>query len=374
MGIEHDTLAQKVSAVLLNGLRTSSAGNWATARLSSRCILWQGIADWPRPDIAFEDTVTGATLALEFKPPNQTKREYVTGVGQMLTYLRDFEFAGLVVPEKADDGFPIADYIERLVTTDLADQPITLLSYDRDVSALTVRRTLIPRTSPAPQPRPRRRGTFWAYWRDLSNHDVLALLDVIYSNPAKDFPNNFRKYWAGTVLKGKALDWEGNRRVRSKGGQEVPERRNAFYSLRHCGLVSSDGKMTATGLELLQVERVYGADSDAFRLALARRVLLDGGHLELILWVEAQTRAVKPAQKKMAADYRAAIDKELARIGVIPPRPTQSSKPFFRDEGKLWNKLGLLHRNGRGYFYAGEGYRFDWRAIISAVRDGARAT
>ncbi|URW75046.1 hypothetical protein M9980_10805 [Sphingomonas donggukensis] len=363
-------MAQKVSAELLRALRTSSAAQWATPRLSNKCILWQGIADWPQPDIAFEDPNTGATLALEFKPPNQSKREYVTGVGQMLTYLQDFEFAGLVLPERSHDGFAIAEYIENVFQSELSQQPVVLMSYGPDVCDLSIRRALTARVGPAPAPRVRRRGTFWAYWRDLSNYDLFALLKVLDAKPGRSFDQNFHSFWISTVLKGKAKNWEGQWRKKSPGSAESPERLNAKYAMRHCGLIGADGSLTSTGLELLQVGKIYGPESDAFNMLLAKRVLVDGNHLELILWVEAQTRDMAPRKIKTSDAYLAAIDAELVKHGIIPPRPAGAVKPhFFRDEAKLWNKLGLLQRQSPSkYFRAGEGYRFDWRMIISAVQ------
>lgn len=370
MGFEHNSLAQKVSSNLLHGLRTSQAGSWATPRLTDKCILWQGIVDWPQPDISFEDPGTRATLALEFKPPNQTKREYVTGVGQMLTYLQGFEFAGLVVPDLAGDGYPIAEYLARVFASELEGKPVALFSYQKDVSQLTVRRALTPRTDPPPTPQMRGRGTFWAYWRDLSNHDVLALLIALDAQPKRGFDKTFRDFWSKQVLKRKAYDWNGRIRKRDPQTSVGPEVLNARYALRHCNLIDASGRVTLEGLELLQIGKIYGADSDAFMLMLARRVLLDGNHLELILWIEAQTRGMPAADKKTPEEYTAAIDEALVARGIIAPRTANATKTFFRDEAKLWNKLGLLERvSSRRYFFTDEGYRFDWRKIISCVQD-----
>lgn len=371
MGFEHNSLAQKVSSNLLRDLRTSQAGNWATPRLTDKCILWQGIVDWPQPDISFEDPGTKATLALEFKPPNQTKREYVTGVGQMLTYLQGFEFAGLVVPDLAGDGFPIAEYLARVFASELVGKPVALFSYQRDVSLLTVRRALTPRVGLPPTPQTRGRGTFWAYWRDLSNHDVLALLTAVDARPNWTFDKTFGDYWTKQVLREKAYDWDGRARNRNPLTNIEPEIINARYALRHCNLIDVTGRLTREGLELLQVGKIYGADSDAFMLMLARRVLLDGNHLELIFWIEEQTRSMPAQDKVTRKDYTTTIDQALAARGIIAPRAASTTKTFFRDEAKLWNKLGLLkHVSGKRYFFAGEGYRFDWRKIISCIQDG----
>lgn len=371
MGFEHNSMALDVSSCLLGQLRANRAKAWATPRLTEKSILWQGIADWPRPDIAFEDPSSGATLALEFKPPNQTKREYVTGLGQMLTYLADFEYAGLVLPSKSSDGFPIADHIAALMDRDLAGLPLVLFSYDKAVIDLKVERKLTARLGNPPHRSARRgRGTFWAYWRDLSNYDLFELLRIVDAGKAAGFDKDFQRFWTTIVIGKKARTWEGVARTKHAKAKITPEQRNAFYALRHCGLIDSRGGITLAGLELLHVGKVYGPDSVAFLTLLSRRVLVEGRHLDLILWVEKQSARLSLRTKKTSNTYLAALDTSLVAEGVISPRTKGSSKAhFLRDEPKLWNKLGLLDKKiGPQYFYPGEGYRFNWRRIISAVQ------
>jgi len=372
MGVEHNLMALELSSALLTQLRTGQAGNWATARLSDKSILWQGVADWPRPDIAFEDRNTKATLALEFKPPNQTKREYVTGLGQMITYLSHFEFAGLVVPEKSDDGFDIAKYLKQVIESDLKDLPLVLFSYGMSVSIPTVLHKLKPRVVPlaaaAAGTRPR---AFWAYWRELSNFDLFEILRIIDLSDTPSFDMNFRQFWRDFPSKGKARNWEGMFRKKKKlNAPSFPaERLNVFLAMRHAGLLSPDGRLTTDGLELLRVGKVYGPDSVAFMNFLACLILIEGRHLDLIFWVEEQTRVIKSVSKKSSSKYVSALDNELVARGVIPPRKIGAKKAhFIRDEPKLWNKLGLLKRNGRTqYFHDQYGFVFDWRRIISVI-------
>jgi len=144
MGVEHNFMAHKVSSLLLHQLRSGNAGAWATPRLSTKSTLWQGIADWPKPDIAFEDRTNNSSFAIEFKPPNQPKREYVIGLGQAITYLNDFEFSGLVVPKRTGDGFEISNYLFNILDRDLAELPLALFAYDRDPNDLTILQPLSP--------------------------------------------------------------------------------------------------------------------------------------------------------------------------------------------------------------------------------------
>ena len=46
---------------------------------------------WPLPDFVIVDQDNDTTTAAEFKPPDQTKREYLTGLGQVVAYTRDFD-------------------------------------------------------------------------------------------------------------------------------------------------------------------------------------------------------------------------------------------------------------------------------------------
>jgi hypothetical protein len=372
MGVEHNFMALELSSVLLTQLRTGQAGNWAVSRLSDKSTLWQGVAYWPRPDVAFEDKSTKATLALEFKPPNQTKREYITGLGQMITYLADFEFAGLVVPEKSDDGFSIAKYLKDVIASDLKDLPVVLFSYDKSVSNLSVLHKLKPRVVPlAAAPAGTRPRAFWAYWRELSNFDLYEILRIIDLSDTPSFDVSFGQFWKEFASKGKARTWEGALRKKKKlnAPSQTAERLNVFLAMRHAGLLGPDGRLTSEGLELLRVGKVYGPDSVAFMNLLTRLILIEGRHLDLIFWVEERTRVIKSIDKQSSNEYVSALDKELVARGVIPPQKTDAKKAhFIRDEPKLWNKLGLLKRDGSTqYFHNGYGFVFDWRKIISVI-------
>ncbi len=371
MAFQHNLMAHQVSAVLLHQLRTGQAP-WANGQLTARTTLWQGMCDWPKPDIAFEDRGVKASLALEFKPPNQPKREYVTGLGQAVTYLNDFEYAGLVVPELAADGFKIGQYISEMLASVLNSIPIALFTYRMTPTQLSVLQPL--RASAAPRgkiPTGIGRKVFWGYWRDLSNYDLLTLLELSDISKRGGFNVVFRKYWKQYAAKGKARTWENKPRRRkpidapSYGG----EKENAFLAMRHTGLLTAEGRLTGEGHSLLRVGKIYGAGSIAFIEKLARLVLTTGRHLDLILWVEEQQRLISPGGKKSAGSFYRALDRNLVRDGIIAARPRASAKPYFlRDEPKLWNKLGLLSRKrGNQYFHPRDGLIFNWRQIVSLL-------
>src|SRR5204862_5412963 len=121
-------LAYEASVLLLAQLQKNTA-TWAIPRLTSKTTYWHGIVDWPRPDGAFEDSSTGASCAIEFKPPGQPKREYLTGIGQSLAYLESFAFALLIMPSVSWDGYEIGAHVRRMLTQEIfSDVPLVLLT------------------------------------------------------------------------------------------------------------------------------------------------------------------------------------------------------------------------------------------------------
>ena len=142
--------------------------------------------------------------------------------------------------------------------------------------------------------------------------------------------------------------------------------------MRHSGMLSVNSDLTALSHELLRVGKIYGPGSVAFSDYISRLVLVESSHLELIFWVDEQNRSLNAADKATSDGYFRALDKALVDAGVIAHRAKGAAKAhFLRDEPKLWNKLGLLVRDGNvRYFHKGLGLAFDWRKIISVLRQG----
>jgi len=108
MGDYHDSEATRYGNIIKQQIRI---GDPEFKQIFSSDIVRIGYWDWPRPDYVCFDERLNATYALEFKPPEQNKREYVTGLGQALSYLQHHTYSGLIIPFIADDGFKIAEYI-----------------------------------------------------------------------------------------------------------------------------------------------------------------------------------------------------------------------------------------------------------------------
>ena len=372
MSYAHDQMSYEAGSWMLSQLRSGTAA-WVGGRLSSQTNHWPGIIDWPVPDKMFEDHL-GATLAVEFKPPGQPKREYVTGLGQVTTYLRMFRFGALVVPEQTSDGFPIAQYISGVLFEDYAsDLPIALFSYRNTSNQLSVCVPLRDRSGAAPVLPETKRRAFWAYVRDASYYDVFDIL-VEMDSRNFSFSRAYRRFWDTKRRRGLALKLDGAPRVAknhafSESNQgDKAERTNIHLLMRHTGLIDVDGRVTESGYHLLRHGKVYTPRSQSFVQRFGHQLLTVGKHLELILWVENFQRTLSSADKSEHEQFKHRLDEGLEVAGFIRAAPKGHAKAtFIRDEPKYWNRLGLMIPSGTSYFHVGIGYVFDWRAIISMV-------
>jgi hypothetical protein len=363
----HNELAIRTSKRLLGDLHAGSAA-WSLPDLTPAVTLSSWFDEWPRPDLVYADPQTDRSLAVEFKPPGHGKREYVTGLGQCLTYLNTFDYALLVLPMVASDGFEIGTYLGKTLRAEaLKTAPLGVLAYDKNPeSDIFVVETLRKRNQHVRAKTHSLRRTFWAYWRDLSQYDLLSLLELIDRHGA--FPRAWDEFWTKRLRTGKALTWEGKRRTRYKSTGKAANGVNTLLSLRHTALVSSDGRLTLLGLKLLQIGKIYGPASLMFRDELARRVLIEGRHIDLIYWVSEIQPLIKPSKLRDRKIFLQALDAQLVADGVIRKPAASGKETYLRDEPKLWNKLGLLQQPSRNaYFIQGTGLRFDWRRITSLL-------
>lgn len=367
MSFQHDQMAHAATSKLLADIRAGQVPWLPAGRLTNQSTYWQGVIDWPRPDNAFQDSSTGSSLAIEFKPPGHGKSEYVRGLGQTLTYLDSFELGLLVVPQVTIDGFEIALYLQNVLNSSYAaNLALGLMAYAASPSELSPIVPVRPRTGDVP-PLPTGRRVFWAYWRDLSQFDLFLLL-LFLDRKQCTFDKAYEIYWKAR-LSGKARNWEGKRRKKPDPAKPfASEQANDGLSMRHVALIDSSSHITAEGYDLLRTGKVYGPESQAFLMKLAKRVLVEGRHLELIFWIDETQKRLTAADKTEHRRFRASLDRELQLAGIIPHLPGATGKAtFLRDEPKLWNKLGLLVQLAGSYFFVGEGYRFNWRQIVSVV-------
>ena len=375
MAQEHDLGAERTGGFILSQIRKSDASYKQVFSPSMRRI---GDWGWPRPDFVCLDDENNSTYALEYKPPMQSKREYVCGLGQTITYLEHHTYSGLIIPEKADDGFLIADYIKGILNSDvMAKSPISLYSYNPENFAVKILRK-IPEVRIGANIRPSREvdKTFWCWWRDMSHYEVFDLLSLsfIYSEYEGDTYTDyiFPAFWK-KLINHQTKTFEGQyRNVQdSSMGSYKQNYRIPFEQL---GLwTSKEGKLSDIGFQLLIIGKKYGADSANFKNALAYLLLTTGHHIDLIQTIyEIQRSFIIPSN---SMDFRQMLDVELTDRGLIGKRKptavtTNKKGSYMRDEMKLWNKFGLINKKGNDYFFPNEGYDFNWERINEILING----
>lgn len=379
MSDNHDAMATAVGTAILQKIRHQNR-NWK--QIFSSSITRVGDWDWPRPDFVCNDSSIKATYALEFKPPRQSKREYLTGLGQSIAYLYKHNYAGLIIPKTADDGFLIGKYIKDVLNLkEFNKLPLSLFEYDETSPESSVE---IIRLINAKRDASSIHGphidikTFWSWWRDMSNYEVYRLLELsdAYRDEKGDIYSNnvFPKFYE-LLNSGKTLQWDGTPR-KKKGDSYQSEKQNYKIPLFQLGLWSqADGRLTLKGYKLLNLGKIYGPDGKEFIDYLTYILLIDGKHLELIREIYIFQKNNKGEIADKSVDYLLQLEKYLSDKGLIGARKptaitTGAKHTYIRDEPKLWNKLGLLEKaNSLEYFIPSRGYLFNWDRITEIIQE-----
>jgi|MDTC01.3.fsa_nt_gb hypothetical protein len=379
MSNSHDELATKAGNVILQKIRKQENG-WK--QVFSSAIHRTGGWDWPRPDYVCADKTLKATYALEFKPPGQPKREYLTGLGQSLAYLQGYNYAGLIVPSKSVDNYPIADFINTTLSSgEFAEIPISLFTYDitsivnTPESSVSILKEIKKNRSSAIVHKTAERKTFWCWWRDMSNYELFQLMELSdsYRSITGDIYSKkiFDKFW-GLLTSGKTKMWDGKPRNKADTSRKN-EKQNYKIPLFQLDLWSqAEGRLTFKGYKLLSIGKIYGPNSPEFIDYLTYLVLVDGKHLELINefqeFQNINTGKIANKSEKFALELENHLDKKGLIGKRKPGRKTTGAKgSYLRDETKLWNKLSLLKREKSKLFFPGEGYKFDWERITKII-------
>lgn len=375
MAQEHDYGAETTGGFILSQIRKDNSAYRQVFSPSMRRI---GDWGWPRPDFVCLDDVNSTTYALEYKPPMQSKREYVCGLGQSITYLQHHTYSGLIVPCRADDGFPIADYFNDILHSDvMSHAPISLFSYDPATFEVQILKGIKEERKGAKITNSKEIDkTFWCWWRDMSHYEVFDLLKLsfLYSEEDGDSYTNFifPQFWK-KLTQGETKNFEGEFR-HIKDSSMGSYKQNYRIPFEQLGLwTSKEGKLSDLGFKLLEIGKKYGPDSVNFKNALTYLLLTVGHHLDLIHIINDIQESYSMTETSM--EFKQLLDIELTERGLIGKRKptavkTDSKGSYVRDELKLWNKFDLLQcKNGR-YFDKDKGLTFNWQKITDVLTTG----
>ena len=378
----HDVLSFAVATECVRRIRTGDA---AWSHIFSTAAYPSSSRTWPLPDFVLVDDANDIKAAAEFKPPNQSKREYLTGLGQAVAYTRDFHYAILIVPDFAEDDYPIAEHITNVLAQPVATGlPISVLRYDPRVlsesnAGFIVTRPLEARTAPLARSAPVE-NSFWAKWRDISPMELGTFLEYLYDEGRSNEPGTvrdraFESLWRD-IQAGQLRHWGGGvRTVSDSAANKEAWKKNYRNFVAHIGWSNPDGKLTEEGLVALRIVHQYGSESRMFIDELARTILTAGKHLVLI-------NAINRFQ-----DREALIDNEQAWLddlethledaGLLKRNPgrheaaiRQSARGFLKAEKTLWKNLGFISTagtTGARVFHQGRGFIFDWSRITALL-------
>jgi hypothetical protein len=377
----HDVLAFAIAREAVRLIRGGDS-EWTTF---SGLAYTTSTRIWPLPDFVIADDSRDVYAAAEFKPPDQSKREYLTGLGQALAYTRDFTYGVLIVPDVADDGFPIADHLQAILAQDVAASlPVVLLEYDprsitSNAASFLMRHAFRQRTGPAPV-RPTVENSFWAKWREMSPQELGLYLTFLYDEGWAVGAGTVRdRAWNHTwdaIQNGKARNWSGGvRHMADSPSNKVAWAKNYRNFMTHLGWCLPDGKLTTSGLDALRLIHQYGPDSAVFTDNLARTLLLEGKHLVLINSLnEFQETSSGYTSEQSWLD---AIEHDLEGAGMLKRNPARHKaavqhvpRGFLKAEKTIWRNLGLFLPYGpagaRSY-HPGRGIVFNWRRITDLI-------
>lgn len=379
MGANHDLLAEKAGRAVITKI-VNRVDNWG--QIFSDNINKAGDFTWPRPDYVCFDYDLEQSLAFEFKPPNHQKREYLTGLGQTLSYLEKHHYSGIILP-KVVEGYHIAQHLANVLSLDVfARHYISVIGYDERTlesdplnsiqlfKSIEHERTGEIVTGEINQ-------TYWCWWRDISHYEVFTLLDLLdkRSHHTGDIYTNYAwpEFWA-LMVAGNTRTWEGIGRVKTDNETNFrSEKQNYKIPLFQLGLIEqSEGRLTAEGYKLISLAKIYGIDSSLYIDYLTKLVLIEGKHLILIQDLEDYKTKASAVSLGNSTQFRKDFETYLDENNSIGSRKegrttTGNKESYIRDELKLWNKLGLLKSNGTRYFVNGRGIEFNWARITEIL-------
>lgn len=381
----HDVLAYAVAREVISRVR-GGVSPWAGI-LSPKSYVTAS-RSWPLPDFVLADDDHKVAIGAEFKPPLQTKREYLTGLGQAIAYSRDFDYGLLIVPTIADDGYRIADHIASvLMQPAMAAVPVGLLAYDPALlsssSAAFDHLHFFQKRADAPKTRAKLDNSFYAKWREASPEEMFKLLEHSYeemrnpSSTTKPIRDRAWDRWWIDMQAGKLHHWNGGVRTSA----DTPENKVAVWKNyrnfpSHVGWVDFSGALTSEGLRTLHVGTIYGPNSQPFLDELARAVLVPGKHLILF-------NAIGEYQNSMAiaaseSDWLDGLELHLEDKGLLKRNEKRaqaakkgSARQFLKAEKQLWKELGLIIPRGPAggrVFHSGRGLIINWGRITDLLQ------
>jgi len=305
------------------------------------------VPSFPRPDFVFisREKEPKPPIAFEFKPPNAVKREYLTGLGQSISYLNDFPYSYLIIPNQKIDDLFLPTYF--LDVIDNSDLKIGLISYNtKSFIPKIEREALINPKIPVDKITKEFNETrSWAYWRETTPTEVLGILqisfDIYKENQESSKELIMNKFWDEIL---------GKKYHEASESTEKAHKLNYKLYLDYMGIWSQNGVLTTLGNRMREIGNNFGNDSNEFLDAMTLCALTEGGHYLLLKNVH-EIQSTKYFENK--GNVRELLDKlEAERKSHLHVTEDMDILEYFvksDDESTEWLKVISCELYRRGF-------------------------
>ena len=399
MSLNHHILAKATTDAVLMKFKSDE---WSYANGNGRDFYRVGTsAEFPSPDAAFYDPTNRVIASFEFKPPTETKRGILTGVGQSIAYLQSCNISFLVAPMRLED-YDLGGYLTDLYQNQIVGKiPSGLILYvNNNPSNVTLAHGIDSISEGATRQRTPEVDRFWAKHQDLPiplfhlilHYYYLARTSRMYGGDP--FATCFTKeFITETVLddfepKEFILDLSGEpiktvagtknivhlEKILSAARKQAQHDRLAAYNrvlkaidtsfvgdnyfnsirknylsfMKHIQVIDSENSLTDMGFTLYHLGLVNGPTSKVFIDYFTREVLTTGHHLDLILDIDTLRQShsdwtMDQVLNQMESDYE---EKGFIKRNPNRQQAEESNVGFLKYERILWNALGLVDNRG----------------------------
>ena len=241
------------------------------------------IASWTLPCVAYayQDANSGKTLAVLFHKYHDELDDVKTNA---IKSLNSFDAAVCCFPS---EFINLANmFVISLEEEGLDSLPIGVIAYDKSGATITLRKFVFS-TTIAKNRTMKEQKSYWCWWRDSSHYEFATLLRLsqkydsekgdIYTK--KVYPEFFE-----LMISRKTKKWDGSPREKTFSQSSFKaEKQNYKIPMCQLGLWDVEtGHITEKGEALLEVADHFGDDSREYFNALAKLILIDGKHLDLV--------------------------------------------------------------------------------------------
>lgn len=326
-----------------------------------RIATWQN--SWVK--YAYQDIDSGKTLAILFAEDYEDVLEYSMRAVQ--AYSSCIVCFSLALLQNA------AELVSTIEQKDLESLAIGVVAYDSTLNISIVRKMAIP-SNVAQARSSSEQKSYWCWWRDASHYEVATLLQLSaeYDDEEGDIYTHYvYPRFFEMMLNGETKKWDGSPRSKTYSASSYKaEKQNYKIPMFQLGFWDADsGHLTHKGKALLKLVEAYGSDSKLFFDSLAKTILIDGKHLDLIKDLDEFQKGCPELIPETSSEFFVLFDDYMMSknsMGTRKPSAvtTGAKKAYIRDEPKLWNKLGLIKMvSGARYYQSFHGIDFNWKRI-----------